>query len=490
MHQSIYSKHPDWAYLDENGNIVNYNGYVHTCINGGFQNEFAKQVLTELLKCIPFDGVYCNMGSFSPITVDYSYNQHGPCHCENCQRLFAEAYNMTIPQRLDKADRASMAYYRFGQQRHAAHRKQISEHIKAISPSVAFCSQDYNRQESNTECLRTPPHWQYSASSIARTIASIGKGGIATDTDMLGFYHRHVSLTPAWQRLRLYQALSNFAGIDFYIFGRPDTRPDTSAFNAARQVFAYAAQHQNVLYGARSIANVLVVKESFQFPNDEERGFIRVLTESHIPFDEVLLGGLFAKDFSQYKLIILPDKERLEPRAADKLNSFVSNGGRLLTSGKLPLGSGGKPLECLGIEHMEQEQDSLGATILLTDSDKPHFPSMVNRSMVPLTKTYRPLQFDSSTILYGAFCDCEPFGPPEICYAQQPPTAYCGLSRHPFGRGEAFCLPWHAAGGYYRDGFDVWFCYLKDVLALCGAQSMEVNLHPCVELTVGAMPWP
>ena len=79
----MYLKHPDWAYRRADGEIVNYNGFVQTCVNSEYQQKYVFEILKELFREHDFDGVFCNMSGF--MIVDYDYNYHGPCHCENCK---------------------------------------------------------------------------------------------------------------------------------------------------------------------------------------------------------------------------------------------------------------------------------------------------------------------------------------------------------------------------------------------------------------------
>ncbi|RKL65503.1 hypothetical protein CR203_20095, partial [Salipaludibacillus neizhouensis] len=80
---SVYEQNPDWAYRTKDGEIVNYNGFVHTCPNGDYQQKYMFDILQEVLTTHSFDGLFCNMSGF--LVVDYNYTYHGPCHCENCQ---------------------------------------------------------------------------------------------------------------------------------------------------------------------------------------------------------------------------------------------------------------------------------------------------------------------------------------------------------------------------------------------------------------------
>ena len=78
LREDVFARHPDWAYRDKDGNIVNYNGNIQTCPSGGYQQEKSLEILHEVLTTHPFDGVFRNMSGF--LVVDYSGVYHGPCH--------------------------------------------------------------------------------------------------------------------------------------------------------------------------------------------------------------------------------------------------------------------------------------------------------------------------------------------------------------------------------------------------------------------------
>ena len=86
IHESVYTKHPEWAYRSLKGEVINYNGMVHTCINGEYQRKCSLAILEEVLEKYPIDGVFFNM--FGYTTRDYSNNYHGICQCDNCRTLF------------------------------------------------------------------------------------------------------------------------------------------------------------------------------------------------------------------------------------------------------------------------------------------------------------------------------------------------------------------------------------------------------------------
>ena len=201
---SVYERHPDWAYRKPDGEPLIYNGYVQTCLSGGYQGGYMDEILKELFHQIPFDGIYCNMGTATGYIVDYSMNRHGPCQCDACRKAFKGKYGMDIPAELSRTDKASMVYFRFQQELAGAQKKRITELLRQINPELAYCSVDYVRQEANSEYGRELPHWQYQAASNARAIRGMGLEADVADVDFMGFAYRHVAANPVLQELRLW----------------------------------------------------------------------------------------------------------------------------------------------------------------------------------------------------------------------------------------------------------------------------------------------
>ncbi len=479
--ESVFERHPDWAYRHADGTPLIYNGYVQTCLSGGYQGGYMDEILKELLTAIPFDGIYCNMGTATGYIVDYSMNRHGPCHCENCRRAFREKYGMSIPETLRPGDKASMIYFRFQQELAAAQKQRVTKLLRSIRPELAYCSVDYVRQEANSEYGRELPHWQYQASSNARAIRGMGVNGTSADVDFMGFSYRHVAATLALQELRLYQTLSNFAGLDYYIMGRPENKADASAYDRVKKVFAYAAAHEKHLYNVQSLADVLLVRDAYVIPNPEERGWIRALTELHIPFDETLLGGLGKIELGRYKAIVLPEKPRLSPEAAQRLDRFVQEGGTVLCIGQPPA------LSCLGLAETAKRNDRLlGAMLHIRREEQAAFPHFSNRPFVMLGKSYWEAEYAEDTQKYGVLLPPEPFGPPELCYPTAEATSFPAATSRPYGQGQVLYVPWYPGTAYYQNGFDNWLLFMEDVLeSLCGLISPAVSLSPMVEITRG-----
>ncbi|MHC4685480.1 MAG: beta-galactosidase, partial [Planctomycetota bacterium] len=99
INEKFAAEHPEWLYVSEAGKNVNYNGQVHTCVSGGYQQEYMYKFLGEAIDRYPLDGVFFNMSGYQ--RRDYSRNYHGICQCNNCRRLFKQYSGMDLPPTQD-----------------------------------------------------------------------------------------------------------------------------------------------------------------------------------------------------------------------------------------------------------------------------------------------------------------------------------------------------------------------------------------------------
>src|SRR5690606_16536261 len=95
VRRPIYEMYPEWAYRSASGQLADYNGDIAVCLNGGYQQEYAIQIVEECLNKLDFDGIFFNMGGYQ--TRDYSGKTYGPCHCDNCRQRFAAMFDLPLP---------------------------------------------------------------------------------------------------------------------------------------------------------------------------------------------------------------------------------------------------------------------------------------------------------------------------------------------------------------------------------------------------------
>lgn len=328
----IYEQHPDWAYRDKDGQIVNYNGNVQACPNGLYQKEKSLEILREVLTTHPFDGVFCNMSGF--LVVDYSGVYHGPCHCENCRRLFKEQYGLEIPEKDNPKDPDYKKYAAFKSACIKSQKQRLIETVRSISPDLAINGVDYVRTESGTEIGILP--WPYSASSNARQSAGPLRLRPADNAsvDFMGFRYRDSSVSAPLLALRQWQNLANAGSTSLYIMGHLGNHKDLTALAASRPAFSFHKAHESLFCGLQSAARLLLVRRPVMARTDPEGyGWIRILTESHIPFDEIRIAELTPDILARYDTVVLPGVQQLPAAQAAMVDSFVQSGGTVIDTG-------------------------------------------------------------------------------------------------------------------------------------------------------------
>ena len=485
----VYEQHPDWAARLVDGSILDYHGYVSVCPNGEYLDKAMFAVLQELFAAIPFDGLYCNMSSV--FLSDYDGNFHGVCQCERCRALYEQETAKTAPQASDPRDPALGPYVAFQMKRSAQHKAKLKTFLKELDPELALDGVDFLRSEVSLDYDR--PNWVYKASSNARLAAGPERVRPSDDAsvDFLGFRHRYISVPPALMALRQWQNLANAGSLSLYIMGRLDAHRDTSALAPTRRVFQFHKAHEKIFRGLRSAAQVVLLQTgSWQRMEDEARGWVRVLTESHIPFDEIPLGSLqTAAQLAGKRLAILPDAPRLTETQAALLDGFVQGGGILLATGGAAQGPGSARLACLGAEQVREVRKNLRSSMLeIPAQEASCFPRCAETPYLDFGETLWCVQPKPKAQTRLRLIPEHPFGPPEVCWFEARENVP-GLVAMPYGKGSSVYLPWKGAAVCVQAGVDNPLRCLQDVLFnLCGLPDLAPGLTPMAELTLTQKP--
>ena len=480
VHYDLYLEHPEWAYRTVDGDIMNYNGDVQVCPNGEYQQKIRFEILKEALTEIPFDGVFCNMGGF--LVTDYSGKYYGPCHCENCVRLFREQYGLEVPARDDYHDPVYLKYMEFKGRVTAKQKLQMKALLDSIPRDICQNNLDYIRSESNTEIGRA--QWQYSASSNSR----LAEGHAHTrpsdnaSVDFMGFRYRDISVSPALMSLRQWQNLANAGCTSLYVMGRLDNHRDVSCFAPTREVFQFHKAHEDLFRHLKSAARVLLFRQGmWQVTAPEVGGWIRALTETHIPFDEMNLQELKSPaQLTPYDAVILGDLRGIRPDVQGMLHDFVKAGGRLVASGETAL-------PFLGVKAVaEKRTGAMSAMFEIADGEKDLFPHCSETPYIAPGSEILLVEPEEGVETHLHLVDEHPFGPPERCYfTAEHVKGWPGLLVNRVGEGKTLYTPCKLAGFYMGEGYQNSLNLLRDILGLAGLCDMAPELTPMCEMTAG-----
>ncbi|MBC7237551.1 MAG: beta-galactosidase trimerization domain-containing protein, partial [Chloroflexi bacterium] len=428
VRRPLYEQHPEWAYLTRDGHIVDYNGDVHVCINGEYQQVYALKIIEEVLTKLPFDGIFFNMGGYQ--VRDYSGNYYGICHCRSCQHRFREMYGLALPATEDMSDPVYRKYRLFQRVTAAEHRKKIHDLIVSIRPDVAIANRGdlgrgFVRQESNTALDRPLPHWQYSASDNTKWVVSSYPNLVCSNTtvDFIDFPYRHVAVSPHQQRLRLAQNLANGGALDFYLIGRIDNHEDRSGFAPVKEMFAYHAAHESEYMGLRPRSDIALLNGP-DANIAEFRGWFRFLVEHHYLFDTLMIEAALERPWERYRAIILPDYAPLSDTLLARLDAFVEDGGTLISIGQSGFWDdtleqrNAPPLRCLGLERVRAIRGEMRSSYFQV-KDKTLFPRLADTDLIYMDGVYVYGDYVNTVRQLLPLIPPHPFGPPERCYYTQ-----------------------------------------------------------------------
>jgi hypothetical protein len=492
VRRPLYEQHPHWAYRTAGGEIVDYNGDVHVCVLGEYQQVYALQIIEELLTEYDVDGIFFNMGGFQ--SRDYSGNAYGPCHCAACQRAFHAMFGLPLPNGEDMADPVWRKYRVFTERMMAAFNARVRAFIHGLRPDIAI-DKDYGRragfirQESNTAVDRPLPHWQHDASSNTKWAVGTYPELISTNTsvDFIDFPYRHVAVSPHQQALRLAQSLANGGALDWYLIGRLDNHEDRSGYAPVRQMFHYHAAHEAEYVGNRPQADVLLLNNN-RCSDPESRGWFRVLVENHFLFDAPLLETALERDWSGYRAVILPDLRYLSDALCAKLDAYVAEGGTLISVYQSGFGDEmyeqrpAPALASLGIAQVEQARPDMRSSYFQV-RDKALFPRLADTDLVFMDGPYLYAAYAPEAEQHLKLVPPHNYGPPERCYYELV-VDRPGFTVHPHGQGRAIHLPWLPGSLFHRQGYTNTAWFLADLIErVAGVAPVGGNLPEQVEVT-------
>lgn len=465
----VFDAHPEWFFRRVNGEPAVFNGLYSACINGGYYWEHAPKILTEALTRYPVDGLFFNM--FGNPAVDYAGVPMGPCHCEACAQKFRARTGRALP-----ADDSDPEYRAFMTDSAKAVAANLAALIHRLRPGAAFLTYideytDVIIHESNTSVTRPLPLWPYSASDNVNRSLNSGRDKTVFNLCMsfVDYPWRFIHVSPDEVRLRLWQNLAHGGAPALVIFGGIG-QEDTASIEAARPIFRWHREHENLYVGQQSAARILLL---YGNGGAEYRGFFRILTEAHIPFAvSTDLDWLTDGRRDAYDLVIVPDE------MPEALNAWVEEGGRMLVAGTIA--------PAVAAVDVVAVHPATRAAWRIHDREM--FPSLAATELVILDSPYAELKAGGEsplTLIPPAMT-----GPPELVWLDKVETETPGLWSRDVGRGRIAWIPWNPGSPYHRyssPGHAGLVVDLVDRLMPHGRQ-LRTDAHPLVEVTVMRQP--
>ena len=501
LNEELAAKKPEWLYVSVNGDHVNYNGQVHTSVNGGYQQEYSFRILSEALERFPLDGVFFNMIGYQ--TRDYSNKYHGIDQSDADREAFREwSGGLDLPVREDDADPVFRKYRQFKSETTQDLFYRISEHIKSFGDHIALCTYthagiDLFRKESHSSLFSAKPAWEYSASHNVKSVLGSWQNKQVSNTAVhfLDYPARHAADPRFFTEKRLIQNIFHGAGPDFYCIGRLDNLEDRWVLENVKNAFQFHKTHEAHFSGIRSDAEVLLLHDNHA--GSEYRGLFAFLSENHIPFDVMehwrLSGDDLPRALTDYKLIILPEIRRMSREICQIVDGFVKDGGLILATGFTstadeignPLGK--FRLESLGVEpDFERFDKTQGTYFRIFPEDK---LALKNEHLGYLDLVYAWEDIALCEAREGAgsflgFILPAMIGPPEKCYYTEV-TEIPGIVTFQFGKGTSALITFPVGSLYDHTRHYGHSALMLSVLTeLLGHQSsITTDASPLLELS-------
>lgn len=504
-----YAAHPDWFCSNAKGEPVEYNGTYAACINGGWYQQQAVDLLEESLGRYPIDALFVNM--FGYVRADYSHRNTGICRCVNCVNGFAAfSGGQALPTGTDVTDPVYRTYLRFQDATIADLSRKIYDTVKRVRPTAGIANlvgaRDFARTEANHSVVRAQPEWAYQSGEQARSARSVGRGApySASIVHFFDFPWRFAAESAGCQGLRLAQQLANGGSPHYYFLGTFD-QEDTKPLPVVRKFFAHHARYEGLYASLRSAARIGLYhslkteryglrdlgRDVHRETSAAFRGAYRAMLESGLVFDTIsdrrASDPGFRDTLAQYDVIVLPDVLCLHDFEAAALDAFVEDGGALICTGATGTANqigevrAANALRTYPFEStLTPMHDTRGAYFTIGKNEL-HFP---DTRVMMLDETYWRGQPRAGCATLLRLLPPQRFGPPELCFPELGPTSDPGVVIGPSGRGHCIAVPWSPDALFYRHGLEEHRHLIAQLARRFSKSVVKLSTNSRLELTL------
>ena len=501
INEKLAAQKPEWLYVGTHGKNVNYNGQVHTCINGGYQQQYGFEILKEAITNYQLDGVFFNMVGYT--TSDYNFIDHGICQCENCKKRFKDSTGHTLPMKVDMNDSVFREYNTFKKVTADQLFKQIQQHIRTLNPKLmvytyADAGVDMIASESGSEVISQGYEWNYhSTDNVKRTLGSFkdrSPGNLLIYFQAIGF--RHIGTSPNLARVWLLQNMLHGAPLGFVVVGTLVNYEDRVFIPTLNNLYGFHKKYENLFTNLQAVNKIALLRGS----KDEYEGLIKILSEEHIMYDIIEPSALgtdrMPRRLKDYEALILGDVTNMDDRLVSVIDQYVEDGGKLIATGFASTKDGsGKPLDKIRLQSLgvmpeyELFKRSRSTYLKVSPADKADLGQNDFRDF-------------SLVMMYSDFLKVKPqgtsakgllklvpetrFGPPEKAYyTEENITGYPGLITADYGKGKSVFIPWKLGTQYeFKGNYAQRILFLASLRKLLRVENtIETDASPLIEMS-------
>ncbi len=306
--------HPEWLKMNKDGQTYDFsqggNWFRRPCHNTGY-HEHIVSVIKEISDKYDPDGFFCDGLGLKP------------CYCRKCM-------DDMLARNIDVTDEAAVTAFADEQL------VRICEDIRKVVPKdkrLCLCPMpqhyvDKMNTHYEVECL--PATWSYdfftAHTAFARPLYDevlYMNGRFQTDWGDFGGYKGRAAIESDF-----YDALCQGVTTSLGDHLHPARNPIEDIFRDLGEMYAKIESYEKWTDSARFIPEMAILSDC-RWLGDSHNGAARMLSELKYSFDIVDIN----RDFSKYKLLIMPDGMLVTPLLKEKLKAHLDRGGKIISTG-------------------------------------------------------------------------------------------------------------------------------------------------------------
>jgi hypothetical protein len=342
LDSSIAAQKPEWLYKGTDGRPQIFNGLYSACINGGYYQEYAFEILREAIANYPFDGIFFNMMGYTGSAYDGTNN--GICQCENCKKRFFAYTGLKLPKYA--SDLTFNEYRKFQRVTADELYNKVTSFIKQQNPDLVIYN--YNAigtswiaSESGASMAPGVDNIYHATGNVKRTLGSYRD---RTPLNLImGFQaigYRNIISSPNLLRTWWLENMLHGAPVSLVVVGTLVHYEDRIFFPIVNELFSFHKAHEKLFSNVQAVNKVALIQGS----GEEYQGIMKLLSEEHIMYDVIIPAQLGSdrapREIEDYDVLILGDVKNMNDEMISLLDDYVHEGGKLLVTGATSTNNG------------------------------------------------------------------------------------------------------------------------------------------------------
>ncbi len=341
-------QHPEWLLKfnpDMHHDFLFHPGWHFMCLGGGYLDKLIAEI-EEVME------------RYDPVEIFLDICDVRPCYCNHCiqtmQKRGLDPFNYD-----DVLKMAEITYANYAKRvEEAIHKHNPNTHIFHNAGNIPMGRRDLAGYDSHLELESLPTGgWGYDHFPMSAAYCrNLGKEYLG----MTGKFHgawgefggfKHPNALIYETSLSLAMGAKCSIGDQLH----PTAKINEATYRLIGQAYKLVKEKEPWCRDVKAIADIGVLSASSEnnhTHNDSDVGANRILLEGKYLYDFIDADS----DFSQYKLIILPDQIPARPELTGKLKDYLQNGGKILASGSSCMAEKGRFLDDTSVRDLGNSQ--------------------------------------------------------------------------------------------------------------------------------------